>query len=175
MDPSFEKDSVSFIGRSRVDLGSTRIDEFAQFIGLESLPTKSFADRKYQGIQPVMTLDKGLPAGFLDTFYQQMTLFGISKLEIVGYCQGNLSITNLASALSLKKLNYLSLGHFHFKLLEMQLLSQTFGVSQLKELILIYPEFESDLGLGLDELEPVIRGLTDGLVNSFVEIVEFLE
>ncbi len=48
----------------------------------------------------------------------------------------------------------------------MQALSPTFGISQLKGLYLEYPS------IAQNEIEPVIRSLTDGLINSCVEIVE---
>ena len=124
--------------------------------------------KKFQGLVKLNLYE--LPPAFIDTFLHQMHLFGILELVIDNVYQRNrFSITNLASALSLKKLNYLRLGQFALNLQEMELLSQTFGPSQLKELILF------DLDISLEELEPVIRSLTDGLVNSVLEIVELEE
>jgi hypothetical protein len=111
-----------------------------------------------------------LPSAFLDTFFQQMHSFGISKLKIdIDRELDDNSIDNLVSALRLKKLKTLCFGGCELGLIDMQLLSPTFGLSQLKELSLFFIHMDDD------EIKPIIQSLTDGLVNSIVEIFQLSE
>jgi hypothetical protein len=124
--------------------------------------------KKIQGLDYLYLSEP--PSAFLDIFFQQMHSFGISKLRIhIDTELDDNQIDNLVSALRLKKLKTLCFGGCGLGLIDMQLLSPNFGLSQLKELSLFYIQMDDD------EIKPIIQSLTDGLVNSIVEIFQFSE
>jgi hypothetical protein len=121
--------------------------------------------KNIQGLETLLLCE--VPSEFLDTFFQQMHSFGISKL-VIWVESENRSIANLASALRLKKLNSLSLGGGYLDQIDMDCLSPSIGLSQLKELCLYHIIID-------EETTGIFRVLTDGLVQSIVEIVTFDE
>ena len=126
--------------------------------------------KNIQGLETLLLCE--VPSEFLDTFFQQMHSFGISKL-VIWVESENRSIANLASALRLKKLNSLSLGGGYLDQIDMDCLSPSIGLSQLKELCLYHITIDDDDDD--DDTKFILQLLTDGLVNSIVEIVTFDE
>ena len=81
-----------------------------------------------------------------------------------GLDQPDFNISKLATALPLTNLKALRLSYFSLSLQDMQRLAQSIAESQITMLELLYPSIRND-----DDIEPIIRCLTDGLVKSCVE------
>ena len=76
-------------------------------------------------------------------------------------------IANLSQALPLTKLKSLDLIDFNLSVKDMQALSQGIAGSGLKTLLLVNSFIDDE-----QDIEPIIRHLTDGLLKSCVETVE---
>ena len=110
-----------------------------------------------------------LPYPFLEVFYKSLPNYNLEHLTIFGFRQRNFNISILAEVLPLTKLKTLRLSFFSLTLQDMQSLAQSIAVSRITNLWLRYPKIGNE-----DDIEPIIRCLTDGLVNSCVETVSLL-